>query len=60
MSMDIKTLFKKFEERKISIDNEPWRYILWDDVKKIFRSSNFLNNVLMSMLIVLVADFVSL
>ena len=34
--MDIKTLFKKFEERKISIDNEPWRYILWDDVKKIF------------------------
>jgi len=34
--MDIKTLFKKFEERRIIIDNHPGRWVLWSDVEKIF------------------------
>lgn len=34
--MDIKTLFKKFEERRIVIDNHPGRWISWWDVEKIF------------------------
>lgn len=36
MSMDIKTLFKKFEERRIVINNHPGRWISWWDVEKIF------------------------
>lgn len=35
-NMDIKTLFKKFEERRIVIDNHPGRWISWWDVEKIF------------------------
>lgn len=34
--MDIKTLFKKFEERRIIIDNHPGRWVLWSDIEKIF------------------------
>ena len=34
--MDIKTLFEKFEERRIIIDNHPGRWVLWSDVEKIF------------------------
>lgn len=34
--MDIKTLFKKFEERRTIIDNHQGRWILWSDVEKIF------------------------
>ena len=34
--MDIKTLFKKFEERKIIIDNHPGCWVLWSDIEQIF------------------------
>ena len=35
--MDIKTLFKKFEERRITLsENHPGRWVLWSDVEKIF------------------------
>lgn len=35
--MDIKTLFKKFEERRITLsENYPGRWVLWSDVEKIF------------------------
>ena len=34
--MDIETLFKKLEERRIIIDNHPGRWVLWSDVEKIF------------------------
>lgn len=35
--MDIETLFKKFEERRITLsENHPGRWVLWSDVEKIF------------------------
>lgn len=35
--MDIKTLFKKFEERRITLsENHPGRWVLWSDIEKIF------------------------
>lgn len=35
--MDIKTLFKKIEERRITLsENHPGRWVLWSDVEKIF------------------------
>ena len=34
--MNIKTLFKKFEERRVIIDNHPGRWVLWSDIEKIF------------------------